>query len=69
MSSKNPTIKDVAKEAGVSIATVSRVVNSLGTVNLNTTKKVNNAILKLNYKKWAYVVRRAKTSTIITQGL
>lgn len=61
MSSKNPTIKDVAKEAGVSIATVSRVVNSLGTVNLNTTKKVNNAILKLNYKR-NLIARSLKTN-------
>ena len=28
----NPTIKDVAREAGVSIATVSRVLNKKGTV-------------------------------------
>lgn len=51
MSKNNPTIKNVAKEAGVSIATVSRVINQLGTVNSATTKKVNDAIIKLDYKR------------------
>lgn len=44
------TIKDVAKEAGVSVATVSRVLNNNGYVNEDTRKKVANAIHKLNYK-------------------
>jgi LacI family transcriptional regulator len=61
MSTNNPTIKDVAKEAGVSIATVSRVVNSLGTVNSKTSKKVDDAILKLNYKR-NLIARSLKTN-------
>lgn len=44
------TIKDVAKEAEVSVATVSRVLNQSGYVNEDTKKKVQKAIEKLNYK-------------------
>ncbi len=42
------TIKDVAKEAGVSIATVSRVINN-GVVREEKKKKVLSAIKKLDY--------------------
>lgn len=44
------TIKDVAREAGVSVATVSRVLNNKGYVNEETRKRVSEAITKLNYK-------------------
>ncbi|MBM7583733.1 LacI family transcriptional regulator [Bacillus pakistanensis] len=43
------TIRDVAKEAGVSVATVSRVLNETGYVHEDTRKKVQNAIQILNY--------------------
>ncbi|MCM3781533.1 LacI family transcriptional regulator [Neobacillus mesonae] len=43
------TIKDVAKHAGVSVATVSRVLNSAGYVHEDTRKKVEDAILALEY--------------------
>lgn len=43
------SIKDVAKEAGVSIATVSRVINKVDVVNEETKKKVQEAIDKLGY--------------------
>jgi LacI family transcriptional regulator, repressor for deo operon, udp, cdd, tsx, nupC, and nupG len=43
------TIRDVAKDAGVSIATVSRVVNNLSNVQKDTREKVMNAIKKLNF--------------------
>ncbi|MEK5057279.1 LacI family DNA-binding transcriptional regulator [Paenibacillus shunpengii] len=43
------TIKDVARQAGVSVATVSRVLNSAGYVHEDTRKKVEDAILALNY--------------------
>ncbi|MBN2222828.1 MAG: LacI family DNA-binding transcriptional regulator [Vallitaleaceae bacterium] len=44
------TIKDVAKEASVSIATVSRVINGNYFVEEETKQRVNEAISKLNYK-------------------
>lgn len=43
------TIKDVAKMAHVSVATVSRVINQKGYVNLETKQMVLDAIKELNY--------------------
>ena len=43
------TIQDVAKEAGVSITTVSRVINKNYPVKEETKKKVEEAIQKLNF--------------------
>ncbi|NOU94723.1 substrate-binding domain-containing protein [Paenibacillus sp. LMG 31456] len=44
------SIKDVAKLAGVSVATVSRVLNDKGYVGQSTREKVEKAIKELNYK-------------------
>jgi|GEM_PF-750084 len=44
------TIYDVATEAGLSIATVSRVINKTGAVNPETEKRVLKAIEKLHYE-------------------
>lgn len=46
---KMASIKDVAKQAGVSVATVSRVINSPAKVSPNTLKSVTEAIEALNY--------------------
>ena len=43
------TIRDVAKEAGVSTMTVSRVVNNNGQVAVETRERVENAMKKLKY--------------------
>jgi LacI family transcriptional regulator len=43
------TIVDVAREAGVSYATVSRVINNKGYINPDTREKVLRAITKLGY--------------------
>ena len=43
------TIKDVAQLAGVSVATVSRVINDRGYVNTDTRKKVEDAVKALNF--------------------
>lgn len=43
------TIRDVASEAGVSVATVSRVLNNKGYVHQDTLTRVQQAIQKLNY--------------------
>src|SRR5699024_4443554 len=44
------TIKDIAKEANVSIATVSRYINQNGYVGIESALKVKEAIKKLGYK-------------------
>lgn len=43
------TINDIAKKAGVSMATVSRVLNDSGYVGQETRLKVEKAIIDLNY--------------------
>ncbi len=45
----NITIKDVAKAAGVSVATVSRVLNGSANVSDSAIKAVNNTINQLGY--------------------
>lgn len=45
-----PTIHDVANLAGVSISTVSRVINGAGNVNSDISSKVYAAIHKLGYR-------------------
>lgn len=49
MSKQTITIYDVAREAGVSMATVSRVVNGNPNVKPDTRKKVNEVIERLDY--------------------
>jgi LacI family transcriptional regulator len=44
------TIKDVAREAGVSMMTVSRVVNGKTNVRPATAEKIEKAIKKVNYR-------------------
>ncbi|MDP4179215.1 MAG: LacI family DNA-binding transcriptional regulator [Bacillota bacterium] len=62
------SIKDVAKEAGVSIATVSRVLNEVDVVNEDTKKKVQDAIAKLAYRP-NIVARSLKTQKSRTIGI
>ncbi len=45
----NPTIKDVAQKAGVSLSTVSLVLNRKKNVSEDTVKKVQQAIKELDY--------------------
>lgn len=46
---KRVTIKDVAKEAGVSFKTVSNVLNNTGSMRASTRERVEDAIVKLGY--------------------
>lgn len=62
------SIKDVAREAGVSIATVSRVLNDIDVVNDETRKKVQDAIKKLGYRP-NIVARSLKTQRTGTIGI
>lgn len=43
------TLKDVAKEAGLTVGTVSRVLNNRGYISDDAREKVRNAMKKLNY--------------------
>lgn len=45
-----PTIYDVAREAGVSIATVSKVLNKSGRISDKTREKVGRVMEELNYQ-------------------
>ena len=60
-----PTMKDVAREAGVAIATVSKVVNGLP-VGKEYRVRVEKAIKKLNYQVNSYAqgLRNDRTRTI-----
>lgn len=49
MSKQEANIYEIAREAGVSIATVSRVMNHSSTVSDKSTRRVLDAIEKLNY--------------------
>ena len=46
-----PTIQDVAKKAGVSVGTVSNVLNELPSVTKANKEKVNQAIIELGYRR------------------
>jgi LacI family transcriptional regulator len=46
----NPTMKDVAEHAGVSVSTVSHVLNKTRFVSPEATVKVEKAVAKLNFK-------------------
>ena len=62
------TIYDVAREAGVSMATVSRVVNGNKNVKENTRKKVLEVIDRLDYRPNA-VARGLATKRTTTVGV
>lgn len=59
-------IKDVAREAHVSVATVSRVVNDVSVVNEETRQRVLDAIEKTGYKpnQVARSLKKQKTNTL-----
>jgi DNA-binding LacI/PurR family transcriptional regulator len=51
VASKTPTMREVAELAGVSVQTVSCVVNSTGSISSETRERVWNVIEQLNYKR------------------
>lgn len=61
-----PTIYNVAEEAGVSITTVSKVINHTGNISKQTRKKVFQVMNKLNYHPSVVVsaLRGKQTKTI-----
>lgn len=60
----NPTVFDVAELAGVSIKTVSRVVNAEPHVRASTKARVDKAIAELDYRpsELARLLRSHRTS-------
>ncbi|KGH66283.1 LacI family transcriptional regulator [Oenococcus oeni IOEB_9304] len=60
---KQPTIYDVSERVGVSLATVSRVVNNNGKVKSETRQKVLKAIKELNYRPNAMAKGLASSKT------
>jgi len=67
------TINDVAKEAGVSITTVSRVLNNNYPVKEETRIKIESAIEKLNYKPNAMarslITKKSSMIGVIVPGI
>lgn len=63
------TIHDVAKKAGVSIGTVSAVLNRKGTVRDTTRRRVQQAIDELNYRPNAAARRRLQPGSNKSIGL
>lgn len=68
-----PTIKDVAKLAGVSISTVSRVINNSKPVSPESRKKVLDAIEKLDFRPnqlaRSLVMRRSEMIGVIVDDI
>ncbi len=60
MSTKKASINDVAKRAGVSITTVSRVINNVASVSDKNRAQVEEAIAHLNFKPNVSAQRLAK---------
>ena len=63
----NVTIREVAKDAGVSTATVSRVLNNCNTVNEALRERVNSSIKKLGYYPNS-IARTLKSNSSKTVG-
>ena len=63
MSVRSCTIKDVAKLAGVSTATVSRVLTDAGNVSGETRTKVLTAIARLQYCRNAHAAELGRANS------
>lgn len=68
LAQRKTTIRDVAKKANVSIATVSRVINKNYYVDPETTQKVEKAILETGYYPDA-IARTMRRNVSFTIGL
>ena len=66
-----PTIRHVARQAGVSIATVSRVLNNSGYTDLETRAKVVAAVEALGYERnvhWSRLASRSSKTVVFLLG-
>src|SRR5512137_1138194 len=70
---KRATIKEVAKTAGVSTQTVSRVINDRPDVSPETRERIQQVISDLNYQPSALarslIQQRSYTLGVVTAGL
>ncbi|WP_106234574.1 LacI family DNA-binding transcriptional regulator [Nonomuraea fuscirosea] len=64
-----PTMADVARHAGVSLKTVSRVVNQEPHVRTSLQQRVQAAISALGYRRNEAAARLARGATMLTLGL
>ena len=62
------TLKDVARESGLTVTTVSRILNNRGYISEESRKKVQDAMKKLNYRP-NEVARSLSKSTTNTIGV
>ncbi len=62
-------IKEVAKKANTSVATVSRVINENGYVSKEVKQRVNNAIKELNYEPMQRGSKVTKTIAIVIPNI
>ena len=73
MDPKRPTIKEVAKAAGVSTQTVSRVINDRPDVAPETRDRIHRTIAELGYQPSALarslIQKRSYTLGVVTAGL
>ncbi len=69
MAAKAPTMRDVARLAGVSVQTVSCVVNSKGDISEETRVRVLEAIEQLNYRRdpiaWSLRTRQTRLIALL----
>ncbi|MEV6153610.1 LacI family DNA-binding transcriptional regulator [Nonomuraea sp. NPDC052129] len=65
----NPTMADVARRAGVSLKTVSRVVNQEPHVSAPLRQRVQEAISALGFRRNEAASRLARRATMLTLGL
>lgn len=70
---RKATMRDVAREAGVSYQTVSRVINDHPSVAPATRERILQVIAKLNYRPSkvarSLVTRQSRTLSVVTYGL
>ncbi|MEH7333587.1 LacI family DNA-binding transcriptional regulator [Neobacillus drentensis] len=66
MTKKKVTIRDVAKEAGVSVATVSRLINNISYISQETEQKIQEVMKRLDYQpnEIARGLAKQKSNTI-----
>jgi DNA-binding LacI/PurR family transcriptional regulator len=71
--SDSVTIREVAKQAGVSVATISRFINQNAPVSLETAERIQQVMLDMNYQPYAaarhLVTRRTQTVGLILYSL